>query len=104
MTEAEVRDLQVEMNNFLLTYRGLGYTALQLDGGMGQLTRKRIEQIKYLIGYERPFINDTVNDKFKHRMRHPTDTKNDWGQTREVVARGRKRRIQRRAWVAHNRL
>lgn len=104
MTEGEVRDLQVEMNNFLTSHRGLGYTRLQLDGEMGRLTRKRIEQIKYLIGYERQFVNDTVTNNFKHRMRHPSDTKNTWGQSRATVKRGRKRRMRRRAWVLRNRV
>lgn len=102
MTKEEITRLQTEMNKFIRKYRGLGYTRLQVDGQMGQLTKKRIEQIKYLIGYERQYINAEANEKFRHRMRHPSDTSNDWGQTKAVVARGRKRRIRRRRWVAQN--
>lgn len=102
MTKEEVSRLQTEMNRFIRKYKGLGYTRLQVDGEMGPLAKKRVEQIKYLIGYARENINDTPNEDFRHRMRHPSDTKNNWGQTKAVVARGRKRRIRRRRWVARN--
>lgn len=104
MTEAAVRKLQTEMNTFLRKYRGLGYTQLRVDGELGQLTKARIRQIKWLIGYLRENMTTEVNDNFFHRMRHPNDTKNNWGQTKRTVSRARARRIRRRRWVAQNQI
>lgn len=102
MTHEEVRHLQTEMNTFIRKNRGLGYARLMVDGVLGQHTRDRIHQIKYLIGYMRENLTSEVNDNFYHRMRHPRDTKNNWGQTKSTVSRGRRRRIRRRRWVAQN--
>lgn len=102
MTKEEITRLQREMNHFFRKYKGLGYTRLQVDGDMGQLTKKRVEQIKYLIGYARENINSGPTEDFRHRMRHPGDTQNNWGQTKAVVVLGRKRRRRRRRWVARN--
>jgi hypothetical protein len=104
MTEAEVRQLQTETNRFLRTHRGLGYTQLRVDGKTGPLTKKRVTEIKYLLGYVRAHINDKVDENFYHRMRNPRDTSNTWGQTKSVVREGLKRRIRRRAEVRKNAL
>jgi hypothetical protein len=104
MTSQEVKHLQTEMNSFIRKHKGLGYSLLIVDGDLGELTKRRIRAIKYLIGYMRENQDTTVNDNFYHRMRHPNDTKNNWGQTKETVKRGRRRRVRRRRWVAQNRV
>lgn len=104
MTTQEIRHLQSELNNFTRAHKRLGYTPLNLDGEMGQLTKKRIREVKWCLGYSRANMNAKTDKIFVQRMRHPSRINPDWNQSKAAVRNGRRRRISRRRWVAQNHL
>lgn len=102
MTEQQNRHLQSELNNFTRDHKALGYTPLRIDGEMGQLTKKRIRQVKWCLGYSRVNMDAKVDENFVQRMRHPSRVNPNWNQSKAAVRSGRRRRISRSRWVAQN--
>jgi hypothetical protein len=100
MTQAEIKQLQTELNTFSARHKDLGRMKLRVDGTMGDLTKKRIHEAKWDLGYLE--INATVNENFFKRLHHPTEVHNDWHQDKAAVARGKSRRRKRRLWVKRN--
>lgn len=104
MTKTEVKHVQHSMNIFTENHRSLGYTPLQEDGEWGALTKKRIRQIKYDLGYILKNMTTKVDENFYKRMNHPTQVEPAWNQPKETVKRGKKRRAHRRWAVRRNKL
>lgn len=102
MTHDEIVHLQHALNRWSKDHRDLGRPVLQVDGGMGTLTKKRIREVKYDLGYLDP--KGVIDENFFKRMNHPTEVHMDWGQGEEAVARGKERRSRRRLAVARNRI
>lgn len=100
--ESEIRHLQQALNHFIDTHPRLGHAKLQVDGDMGKMTKQRLHEIKYDIGYKRENLDKPADENFFKRLNHPTRVESRWGQTKEVVRRGKKRRRTRRLWVARN--
>lgn len=104
MSSSEVRRLQHALNKFTNKRPRLGHKELRIDGGMGRLTRRRIYEVKFDIGYSRDHLSVKVDENFYNRMRRPNHVEPRWGQTRDAVRRGQKRRLHRRISVRRNKL
>lgn len=104
MTKQEIEHLQHAMNAFVKEHPRLGYTPLQVDGDFGRLTKERIREIKYDLGYPRKNLSPDVGDMFFKRMNHPTRVEPRWYQTAAEVKAGKERRRKRRNAVARNRI
>lgn len=100
MKPTEIVHLQRALNRFTAAHPRLGHPPILEDGDFGPSTRKRIKDVKYDLGYVH--VNDDVDANFFKRMNHPTRVDPEWKQTKEVVARGKKRRAKRRLWVLRN--
>src|SRR4051794_30457492 len=104
MTKSEISHLQRSMNRFTENHPELGYTSLRVDGDWGRLTKERVRQIKYLLGYSRKKMVPQVGAPFFKRMNHPTKVEPRWHQTALAVKNGKKRRTKRRRSVRRNKL
>lgn len=104
MHRNEILHLQRLLNSFTERFKGLGYHKLQVDGDLGRLTKDRIRDVKYLIGYKRENLNYDVDENFIHRAERPLHVEPRWGQTKEAVARGKARRAHRHRWWLRNRI
>jgi hypothetical protein len=102
VTEHEIRRLQSELNNFTRNHKALGFTPLRIDGQWGQLTQKRIREVKWFLGYSRDNMTVEVNEIFFQRMRFPNRVEPKWNQSKAAVQNARKRRLSRARWVAQN--
>lgn len=98
--EKEIRRLQEAMNVFVRSHPKLGHAPLRVDGEMGALTKKRIGEIKYDLGYLREHIDSEVGDRFFEFMKHPYRASLKYNITKAMVQRGAKRRRRRRRSVA----
>lgn len=99
-TKSQIEHVQTEMNAFVAKNPSLGLTKLHVDGDHGRLSKKLMQEIKYLLGYS--LKNSKISswsDIFLHRMRHPTTVDDRWKQTKEAVKNGKKRRAKRRTAV-----
>jgi hypothetical protein len=101
--DSETKHLQYELNRFIADHKSLGYVQLQVDGETGQRTKQVLHNIRYDLGYLRENLDKPVDDNFFKRLRHPNQVEPRWGQTKDVIRRGKKRRRVRRRWVARNR-
>jgi hypothetical protein len=101
MTKSEVKALQRGLNFFVLKYLDNGFPPILVDGKRGAKTNRRIQWIKYFLGYDGSVNkqNSVVNHAFLSRMWHPKNTRYS---TRERIIRGNKRRIAQRAKWAKN--
>ena len=105
MNEAQVKNLQNELNHFTTKNPSLGFTRLVLDGKPGPLTKKRLRHIKYLLGYSHENMKHFSADRnFYRRLNAPTRVNDNWGQTKLAVKNGKKRRRARRVWVRRNKV
>lgn len=104
LSKGEVTRLQNALNAFVKKYKGLGYAPLRVDGQFGRHTKALLRSVKYDLGYRRENLNVKVDDNFYHRLANPTKVEPKWGQTREVVKRGRSRRRDRRKHVRRDRI
>lgn len=104
MTEKEIRSLQRAMNKFTEDHKGLGHPSLRVDGDLGQLTKKRLRELKYDLGYARTHIDDVVDAKFFWRLQNPDHVSGKLSVSKEDVQRGKKHRRERRAAVRKNRI
>lgn len=104
MTRHEIERLQRALNAFTKENKALGYQSLIVDGEMGALTKKRILNIKYQLGYLRANTNVKVDEAFYWRMKHPKQVNVKWNQDKGAVKRGKKRRTKRRAAVRKNKI
>jgi hypothetical protein len=102
-SKAEIRQVQQTINAFEKRQK-LGRKPLREDGDLGIATKRRIREAKYDLGYVNSKRTVAWGDDFLHRLRHPTLVRPEWGQTKDAVKRGRRRRITRRAHVARNRV
>lgn len=102
MTRGEIVHLQNEMNAFVQRNKSLGYAPLRVDGEMGRLTKQRIRDIKFDLGYARKNLKVAVGAPFFHRMRHPNWVRPEWRATKQAVKNGKKRRARRRIRVRQN--
>jgi hypothetical protein len=103
MTKVEVKELQTALNAFTRRFR-LGYAFVKRDGELGPATRKRIREVKYLLGYDRKDINGTVGDKFLWRLKTPRATSEKFHVGDSEVNLGKRRRARRRKNVVRNHL
>lgn len=103
-TEKEIRHLQESLNQFIAGHPRLGYAKLQVDGEWGHHTKQLYHAIRYDLGDPREKLDDKPTDSFFKRLNHPERVEPRWGQTKEVVKRGKKRRRKRVRWVLRNRL
>lgn len=101
MTKSEITHLQNQMNHFTRMHRDLGRPDLRVDGEMGALTRNRVHEIKYDLGYIN--VKGEINEDFFTRMEHPTKLLPGAHQDKAALARGRARRNTRRLHVIRNR-
>jgi hypothetical protein len=92
---ADVSDTQKALNHFTDKYLD-GMAHVIPDGKKGQLTLKRIREVKYYLGYAGGINqqNSVVNKDFLQRMWHPKDVRYS---TVVRVARGMARRSAQRA-------
>jgi hypothetical protein len=99
MTKHEIKHLQHSMNLFVERNKSLGYAPLREDGEWGRLTKDRIRDIKWMLGYSRRNLKVKVGQAFFKRMNHPTRVEPAWRQTKVAVKAGKKRRRLRRLQV-----
>ena len=97
---ADTRRLQRALNFFTKKYL-LGYAPLRVDGQMGRLTRKRIRQVKFYLGYKGPLTSST-KEGFLTRLHHPKDPR--YSSPARLALATRRRREQRRDWKRNHRI
>ena len=93
MTKAQTRDLQRDLNTFFRRMLDTGEYHLRVDGRWGELTRRRVKQAKFYLGYEQRGIDSGVDHRFRVRLRHPTAIRFS---SRDMRRRGAVRRSKRR--------
>lgn len=103
MTHKEIVHLQSALNRFVQDHKQLGHSALRVDGDWGRLTKKLFRDVQYDIGYLRENTLKVPDDNFFKRANHPNQVEPKWGQTRDAVKRGQRRRAERRKAVLRNR-
>lgn len=102
MTAGEIRKLQRGLNVFT-TKHVAGFPPLLVDGRMGRSTRKRIQWVKFFLGYAGParVQNAKPDLKFRSRLWHPNSIRYS---SPLRIRRGQKRRAeQRREWKRNRR-
>jgi hypothetical protein len=99
MTQIEILKLQRAMNAFVESHPKLGHAPLRVDGELGALTKKRLGEIKYDLGYPRNDIDSTVDERFFAIMKDPNHAILKYSRTKAGVTRGKNRRRRRRAAV-----
>lgn len=104
MTKQEIKHLQHSMNRFTQKNKSLGFAPLREDGEWGRLTKQRIRDIKWLLGYSRKNLKVSVGRPFFKRMQHPNWVRPEWRQTALAVKHGKKRRRLRRLHVRRNKV
>jgi hypothetical protein len=86
--------LQRELNEFFKRFK-LGYKPLKVDGSFGPVTRERVKEAKFYLGYKgRP--SSDLNDQFLWRLQNPRKRHRDFKVSRSDVKRGIQRRVNRR--------
>lgn len=99
LAEKDIRRLQRAMNAFTELHKGLGHPSIKVDGELGKLTKKRLGDVKYDLGYPRESIDSTVDEAFYWRMLHPDRPNFKYHITKAGVKRGKQRRARRRRAV-----
>jgi hypothetical protein len=102
MKRKRVKRLQRALNAYTKKAK-LGYSPLKVDGEFGPATKRRVRHVKFDLGYVRKRIRAKSGPELLWRLEHPNRTGGPFNVTARAVARGRKRRIKRRARVAANR-
>lgn len=103
MTHKDVREVQRRLNTFTETYKRLGFRSLRIDGNIGELTKKRIKEVKRCLGYTPHQIDDSIGNWLFWRLEHPNQVDPTHGATKEIVREGRITRAKRIRAVRRNR-
>jgi hypothetical protein len=103
MTHDEVVHLQHRLNEWAKNHKELGRQTLIVDGDLAKHTLDLLHAVRWDLGYAN-VQGFPVDENFYKRLNHPTQVHDDWGQTKEAVARGKSRRRKRRLWVLRNRV
>ena len=104
MTEAQVRGLQRDLNEF--TDKFLKYvTPLRVDGEMGAATKKRIRMVKWYLGYPKSERNAKAGAELRWRLNNPKRYNREWAPARRLTtATTRRVKQRRRATANHKKL
>ena len=97
---ASTKALQRALNFFTKKYL-LGYAPLRIDGQMGRLTRKRIRQVKFYLGYKGP-LTSSANEGFRSRLHHPKSLR--YSSPARLRLAAQRRLEQRRDWKRNHRI
>jgi hypothetical protein len=103
MTEKDVHRLQTALNEFTTRFSDLGFTKLMVDGQMGVATKKRLHDVKYMVGYLQQNLDTPADENFFKRAKHPNQVMSDV-QREDAIKRGQQRRDSRRKWLRRNKI
>lgn len=95
--------IQKALNGFVAGWPRLGLSPVAEDGQLGPASRKLLREVRYLIGYLHD-VDALPDENFYRRVVHPRQVDPAWGQTKEVVAAGKKRRGARARMVLRSKI
>ena len=101
MTEAQIRGLQRDLNEFTDKY--LAYvTPLRVDGEMGAATKKRIRSVKWYLGYPKAERNAKAGAELRWRLNNPKKYSAKYALPRRLATGVTRRVKQRRVATANH--